>query len=98
MNETACIVWNNYLVGKFSNPDGQLVGVVQLSGIGDESLSISPVEVESDGINLIAKKKNQECGYNYDGFRQTWQPEHSWKKLAIQSRPVWSLVQAGETR
>jgi len=43
----------NYLVSKLGNPNWFAVEVVELSGIGDESLSIVAVKVEGDSINLI---------------------------------------------
>lgn len=51
------------LVSKLSNPDGQVVEVVQLSGIGDEILSVSAVEVEGDGINLATRAGLEETSH-----------------------------------
>lgn len=51
------------LVSKLSNPDRQVVGVVQLGGITDEILSISPVEVEGNGINLATRAVLEEASH-----------------------------------
>lgn len=51
------------LVSELGNPNWFAVEVVQLSGVGDESLSIIAVKVEGDGINLATSAGLEETSH-----------------------------------